>query len=149
MLAVEPEIVERYVRGGQVLLVFRDVLNHGPRSERTSEAAACAGQQGQFWQMHALLFERQPEVSSTRLDDVLPLLLGYAAELDGLDQGRFATCLEERSSFEALQVADQEHRERGILSQPVFEIGSQRLVGGRPAVSGGSVRRDRGRVERG
>ncbi|NJM41142.1 MAG: thioredoxin domain-containing protein [Anaerolineae bacterium] len=48
MLTTEPEIIERYVRTGQLKLVFRDVLNHGERSERASEAAACAGRQGKF-----------------------------------------------------------------------------------------------------
>ncbi len=129
MLAVEPEIVEQYVRPGKVRLVFRDVLNHGERSERASEAAACAGQQGRFWQMHALLFENQDSVWATANDGLVGLMLNFAAQLEGLDQAALAQCLNDRITLPALQAADAEQRARGITSQPIFEIGAQRLVG--------------------
>jgi len=71
VLAVEPEIVERYVRPGQVRLVFRDVLNHSERSERASEAAACARRQGQFWTMHKLLYENQDSIWATANEELV------------------------------------------------------------------------------
>ena len=129
MLTVEPEVIEAYVRTGKVHLVFRDVLNHGERSERTSEAAASAGRQGQFWPMHALLFEEQAAVWATSNDGLIGLMLGYAARLPGLDQVAFAQSLQERTMLAALKAADAEQRKRGITSQPIFEIGTQRLVG--------------------
>ncbi len=129
MLTVEPEVIEAYVRTGKVQLVFRDVLNHGERSERTSEAAASAGQQGQFWPMHALLFEEQPTVWATSNDGLIGLMLGYAARLPGLDQATFAQSLQERAMLATLKATDAEQRKRGITSQPIFEIGTQRLAG--------------------
>ena len=133
MLAVEPIIIDKYVRQGQVKLVFRAVLNHGERSDRTSEAAACAGLQGQFWQMHELLFQRQRDVP--RGDDAVLVagMLQFAATLPGLDQAAFATCMTERTTFQHLMATDAEQRTRGIVRQPIFDIsgpgGSQRLVG--------------------
>ena len=129
MLTVEPEVIEAYVRTGKVQLVFRDVLNHGERSERTSEAAASAGRQGHFWPMHALLFEEQPAVWATSNDGLIGLLLGYAARLPGLDQVTFAQSLQGRATLAALKATDAEQRKRGITSQPIIEIGTQRLVG--------------------
>lgn len=129
MLVVEPGIVEQYVRPGKVRLVFRDVLNHGERSERASEAAACAGRQGRFWQMHKWLFENQDAVWATSNDGLVDLMLGFAAQLEGLDQAAFAQCLNDRLTLPTLQAADAEQRARGITSQPIFEIGPQRLVG--------------------
>ncbi len=133
MLAVEPAIIDKYVRQGQVKLVFRAVLNHRERSIRTSEAAACAGLQGQFWQMHELLFQRQREVP--RGDDAALVagMLQFAAALPGLDQAAFSTCMTERTTLQHVQATDAEQRQRGIRSQPIFDIsgpgGSQRLVG--------------------
>ncbi len=133
MLAVEPVIIDKYVRQGQVKLVFRAVLNHGERSDRTSEAAACAGLQGQFWQMHELLFQRQRDVP--RGDDAALVagMLQFAAALPGLDQAAFSTCMTERTTFQHVQATDAEQRTRGIVRQPIFDIsgpgGSQRLVG--------------------
>lgn len=129
MLTVEPQIVEAFVKTGQVKLVFRDVLNHGEYSLRTSEAARCAGQQGQFWQMHALLFERQDDVYSFGSNGLVDLMVSYAAELDGLDLPAFTQCVNDRAPLAALQAADAEQRSRGIASQPIFEIDGQRLFG--------------------
>ena len=132
MLAVEPQIIEQYARPGRVKLVFRAVLNHGERSVRASEAAACAGLQGQFWQMHNILFQRQPEIPRGG-DALVAGLQQFAASLPGLDHAAFATCLTERTTLEHVQATDAEQRQRGIRSQPTFEIsgpgGTQRLVG--------------------
>ena len=129
MLAVAPEIVEQYARPGKVRLVFRAVLNYAERSERASEAAACAGRQGQFWQMHALLFEKQDAVWDASGEGLVNLMLDFAAELEELDQTAFAQCVNDRLTLPALQAADAEQRTRGITSQPIFEIGTQRLIG--------------------
>ncbi len=129
MLTVEPQVIEQYVRTGKVKLVFRDVLNHGERSERASEAAASAGLQGQFWPLHALLFEEQPTVEQTSSAGLVKLMLGYAARLDGLDQAAFATSMNARATLATIKAADAEQRKRGITSQPIFEIGTQRLLG--------------------
>ncbi len=117
------------MRPGKVQLVFRDVLNHGERSERASETAACAGRQGQFWPMHKVLFENQDAVWGTSNAGLVDLMLGFAAQLEELDQAAFDQCLNDRATLPALQAADAEQRARGIASQPIFEIGPRRLVG--------------------
>lgn len=131
MLAVEPEIIENYVRTGQVQLVFRPVLNHGERSLRTSEAAACAAEQDQFWAMHKLLFERQSEVWATPEANMIDLMTNYAGAV-GLDQTAFAACIASGEALARVQAFDAEQRARGISMQPVFEINDQRLVGFQP-----------------
>lgn len=129
MLTVEPQVIEQYVRPGQVQLLFRNTLNYGERSERTAEAAASAGQQGQFWQMHGLLFEEQSAVASKSGAALLQLMKDFAARLPDLDQAAFARSMDERATLAAIKAGDAEQRRRGITSQPVFEIGQQRLFG--------------------
>jgi protein-disulfide isomerase len=129
VLTVEPQVVERYVRPGTAKLVFRDVLNHGERGERASEAAASAGRQGQFWALHAILFEEQPTIEQTSIAQIVPLLRRYAAMLPTLDQTAFARSMDERATLAAIKAADAEQRKRGITSQPIFEIGTRRLLG--------------------
>jgi protein-disulfide isomerase len=51
-----------------------------------ARAAEAAGQQGKFWEMHDLLYERQTEWS--KADDARPLFIQYAQQL-GLDVNRF------------------------------------------------------------
>lgn len=122
-------MIERYVRSGQVKLVFRDVLNHGERSLRASEAAACAGRQGRFWHMHEILFQRQPEVERASGTALVALMRQFAAEIPDLDQAAFSSCLTGHETLAGLQAADAEQRARGIRSQPIFEIGPRRLLG--------------------
>jgi protein-disulfide isomerase len=129
VLTVEPTIIERFVRTGRVKLVFRDVLNHAERSDRASEAAACAGRQGYFWHMHELLFADQSMIWQTQNADLVPLMLGFGERVTGLDQAAFAQCLQDRLTLPALEAADAEQRARGITIQPIFEIGNQRIVG--------------------
>jgi protein-disulfide isomerase len=132
VLTVEPEIIERYVRPGSVKLVFRAVLNYAERSLRASEAAACAGRQDRFWQMHEVLFEKQGDTWATDNDGLVELMLGFGRQIDGLDQDAFAACLADRSTLDALTAADAEQRGRGITAQPIFELGAQRLFGYQP-----------------
>jgi len=69
--------------GERLRFVFRNfpIVTSHPHAEQAAEAAEAAGAQGEFWQMHDLLYERQ-----SRLGD--PDLRSYAEEL-GLDVGRF------------------------------------------------------------
>ena len=129
MLAIEPQIVDQYVRAGKVKLVFRDVLNHQEHSERASEAADCAGRQGYFWEMHELLFENQDLVWGTSNDSLLDLMVEFGSLIDGLDPTGYGKCLQERSTLEKLKASDMEQRSRGIYAQPIFEINDQRLFG--------------------
>jgi protein-disulfide isomerase len=129
VIAVAPALIERYVKPGKLRIVFRAVLNHGELSERAAEAAACAGRQGQFWPMHAMLFERQRELSSPLAID--ETLRGFARTLP-LDQAAFQRCLAGRETLAALKATDAEQRRRGITVQPVFEIGARRIFGVQP-----------------
>ena len=69
--------------GERLRFVFRNfpIVTSHPHAEQAAEAAEAAGAQGEFWQMHDVLYERQ-----SRLGD--PDLRSYAEEL-GLDVRRF------------------------------------------------------------
>ncbi len=69
--------------GDNLKYVFRNfpLKDVHPHAERAAQAAEAAGAQGQFWQMHALLFENQGALEDEDL-------IAYAREL-GLDIERF------------------------------------------------------------
>jgi protein-disulfide isomerase len=132
VLTEEPVLIEEYVRTGKLKLVFRDALNHGERSLRTHEAAACAGRQQQFWSMHEVLFRDQSETWATDNAGLLALMKAKAATIPALNQAEFAACVDQRQTLAQIQATDAEQRKRGINTQPVFEIGTQRWIGRRP-----------------
>lgn len=131
MISVEPSVIESYVRTGKVRIVFRDVLNHGERSIRASEAAACAGEQDRFWEMHGILFEGQSDLYATPSDGeaLVDTLKRFAASIEGLDEANFTGCLAGRRTKNQIEAADREQRARGIRSQPIFKIGDRRYLG--------------------
>jgi protein-disulfide isomerase len=88
-----PELEEKYAEPGKVRLIVKHFpAPDQPQGFKAAEAAECAGQQGAFWAMHDLLFQKQEEWSE--VDDVSAAFEGYAAELD-LDVDAFAACLDE------------------------------------------------------
>ena len=70
-----------------VRVVVRDFpLASHPNSARAAQAAACAGEQGRFWEMHDRLFADQRKLQGEDLK-------AYARDLS-LDGSRFAECLD-------------------------------------------------------
>jgi len=82
-----PELEKSYIDSGKVLFAFRHLplTRIHPFSQKASEAASCAGQQGRFWEMHDLLFGDQKALETESL-------LARAEKL-GLDNTRFVACL--------------------------------------------------------
>jgi protein-disulfide isomerase len=84
---IAQRVIETY--GDRVRFSFRNLPldNIHKHAREAARAAEAAGQQGKFWEMHDLLYERQGEWS--KADAVRPLFVRYAQEL-GLDASRFA-----------------------------------------------------------
>ena len=127
MIGTEPQVRENYVKTGQVRIVFSPLLDLGPNSAQAAIAAACAGEQGQFWKMHDLLYNHQRELYGASRDTFQTL----ATEL-GLDRDQFNTCLAEQRYAGLVQSQDQARRELGIRTRPTFDINGQLLVGAQP-----------------
>ena len=125
MLGTEPKIEEMYVKTGQVKLVFNPLIDLGEGSRQSHQAAACAGEQAQFWPMHDLLFENQ---SSLYSGDVREVSKELAAQLP-LDQEQFNTCLDEQRTADLVQSQDEHRRELGIRTRPTFDVNGQLIVG--------------------
>jgi protein-disulfide isomerase len=89
------QIVAKYPT--EVRIVFRNLpLNNiHPRAQPTAEAAACADNQGNFWDYHDLIFANNRALSDEDLER-------YAAEL-GLEMAAFRQCVQNR---ETQQVVD-------------------------------------------
>ena len=70
----------------------------------TAEASEAAGDQGAFWEMHDLLYERQQEWASKPLEEMPTVLSGYAEEL-GLDTEAFDEALADGTYNEKVMAA--------------------------------------------
>lgn len=92
-----------------------------PRAELAAEASEAAGEQGAFWDYHALLFEHQDELRPQQL-------LAYAEQL-GLDAERFRHDLRERE-YEGRVAGDVESADlSGVSGTPTFFVNGARHHG--------------------
>ena len=109
--------------GGRLRFVYRHFprTNEHPHAHLAAEAAEAAGAQGQFWEMHDLLFEHQ---SALELDD----LVGYAARL-GLDTDRFRRELETHAYHDRVYEDVRSATHSGVHGTPTFFINGVRHEG--------------------
>ncbi len=126
MLGVEPEIVSNFVESGQVKIVFWPVLNHGNPSLYATLTAECVAQQDMdaFWNLHTLLFENQDDLWGADRDYFVETAVSV-----GADQAQFEACYDGPSGLETVFALDDLRRQRGISSQPVFDINGNLLAG--------------------
>src|SRR5262245_45183911 len=74
--------------GGRIQIAFHHypIIQLHPHALEASYAAAAAGLQGKFWEMHNLLYENQSLWS--QLGDIRPILINFARQI-GVDVPRF------------------------------------------------------------
>ncbi|PIE82387.1 MAG: hypothetical protein CSA11_00700 [Chloroflexi bacterium] len=126
MLGAKPNIVQDYVETGQVKLVFWPVINHGNPSIYSTLTAECAGQQDPnlFWAVHHSLFTNQDELRGAGQDFYVE-----TAVAAGADQATFEACYNSQSAMDQVLALDNIRRQRGIVSQPRFDINGTIFVG--------------------
>jgi protein-disulfide isomerase len=112
-----PSLKSEYVDTGKVRYVFVDypIAQLHPQAHRAHEAAACAGDQGKFWEMHDSLFASPP----TKTDGELVA----QAKSVGLDMGTFNACLSSGRHAAAIRESVQRIEQLGIAGTPMTLIG--------------------------
>jgi protein-disulfide isomerase len=111
--------------GERVSLVYRHYpLQNHPNARPAADAAACANEQGRFWEYHDRLFANQ-----NRLAD--PDLKQHAAQL-GLDAGRFNDCFDRRKYQDDVDVDIDAAEAAGVSGTPAFFINGRPLSGAQP-----------------
>ena len=100
---------------GKVHLVFRSFpLERHPNAQMAAEAAACAGEQGKFWEYHDLLFANQENLSVEDLET-------YARQLC-LDIKKFKESLHSRKYEEDVKANVEQGFGYGVVETPAFYI---------------------------
>lgn len=109
-------VYEKFVRPGKVELIFLDLpLQMHPYAFKAAEAAACAGDQNMFWDMHHLLFNNQQALAPAQLP-------GYAENL-GLDVAAFQKCLSSGQHDAEIREDMRVAQSLGITGTPAYLLG--------------------------
>ncbi len=113
------QLKTEYIDTGKVKLVMRDFpLSFHQNAQKASEATECAEDDGKFWEMHDLLFQKQDEwASSTTASD---LFKKYAADLK-LPK-TFDSCLDSGKHAQEVQKDMSDGTTAGINGTPGFWV---------------------------
>jgi protein-disulfide isomerase len=122
---------ERYVNTGRVYWIFFDfpIPQIHPNAVPAAEAARCAGDQGNYWGMHDILFARQPEWAKE--GNPLGRFVEYARAL-GLDGEALRRCVQAGTHRQTVLQSRERGLRLGVDATPTFFIGSQRTAGAVP-----------------
>ena len=125
----EPDVRSRLVQTGQISYRFIDFpLSMHRNSFAASNAAACANEQGKFWEMHDQLFANQDrwngEATSRPKGELKKL-----AQSVGLDAGKWEQCYDAKKYQLNIVANQREGERRQVPSTPTFVIGNKMLPG--------------------
>lgn len=109
--------------GNQLRFVFRNfpLAEAHPHARVAAQAAEAAGAQGQFWEMHDMIFEHQ---DTLEVED----LVGYAEAL-GLDTQKFARDLEDAAYAKRVRDDFRSGVKSGVNGTPTFFMNGARYDG--------------------
>jgi protein-disulfide isomerase len=123
----EYPVVEKVMKEyeGKVKLVFRNYpLEFHPFAAKAAEAAACANDQGKFWELHNKMFTNQEKLA---VDD----LKGYAKGL-GIDSAKFDKCLDSGEKSASVTEDRKAGTEAGVQGTPAFFVNGIFINGAQP-----------------
>lgn len=113
---------------GKMTFVFRNFpLPLHANAKVSSEAAEAAGEQGKYWEMNSLLYERQDEWS--QLSNPIDKFVSYAEELK-LDTAKFKKSIETYKYDQKIRGDQTDGETLGVSSTPTFFLNGEKLVGG-------------------
>jgi protein-disulfide isomerase len=123
-----PAIEDRLIKSGRVRWRYRDFpLQQHPFARLAAHSAACADDQGKYWDQHQRIYEGQAEWAGAR--DAGPLFRNYA-RASGLDMGRYDSCMKAGKYAGRIQASYNEGVQVGVSSTPTLLV-SGRLYRGR------------------
>ncbi len=123
-----PTIEERLIKTGRLRWRYRDFpLQQHQFARLAAHSAACADEQGKYWEQHDRIYEGQGEWSEAR--DAGERFRDYARAI-GLDLRRYDECMESGRYAGRIQASLEEGTRAGVASTPTLLVGN-RLYQGR------------------
>ena len=119
-----PTIEERLIRTGRVRWRYRDfpLDQIHPHARLAAHSAACADEQGKYWEQHQAIYTWQPDW--TRSSNASGIFRDYA-RANGLDLAQYDGCMSSAKYAGRIQASYNEGLAVGVGSTPTFLIGDR------------------------
>ncbi len=118
------DIIETYQADVKLEYKHFPLIAIHPNAVLAARAAEAAGQQGQFWQMHDVLFENQQTWSNS--PNPRSQFAEYAKQL-GLDESLFARHMRASVITDKIMAEYEEARELNLSGTPSFFLNGQKM----------------------
>lgn len=123
----EPDVRTRLVASGQIRWRYIDFpLDMHKNTWNASIAAACADQQGKFWEMHDAIFSSQDQWDGEATSNPNKVLKPLGESLVP-DKAKFDACVDNQSTKPKVQAHLRLALARKLPGTPTFLIGSQQI----------------------
>jgi protein-disulfide isomerase len=123
-----PTIEERLINTGRLRWRYRDFpLQQHPFARLAAHSAACADEQGKYWDQHRRIYEGQAEWSAA--GNAAPILRKYAGTA-GVDLARYDACMQAGKYAGRIQADQNSGVALGVSSTPTL-LANGRLYQGR------------------
>ncbi|MES2178962.1 MAG: thioredoxin domain-containing protein [Gemmatimonadota bacterium] len=121
----EPDVRARLVNTGKVRIRFMDFpLEMHKNTWHAHLAAACANDQGKFWEMHDAIFANQDKWNGETTGRPRGPL-GDLAKGIGLDMAKYNTCMDAETHLPQVQANQAEGLRRNVNQTPTFLFGDE------------------------
>ena len=128
----EPDVKSRIIDAGLARYTFYDFpLDQHKNSPAAHNAAACADDQGKFWQMHDRIFLGQDQWNTQAASNPKPFFEQYAKDV-GLNVQVWEQCFDDRKYQGRIMANLAEGERRAVRSTPTFIIGEKMYPGALP-----------------
>jgi protein-disulfide isomerase len=125
----EPDVRSRIVNAGRIRFRYIDYpLDIHRNTWNASRAAACADEQGKFWEMHDAIFRAQDQWDGTATSNPDKVLKELAKQV-GVKPDQFNECVDSKKYQAKIQAHLKIANERQVNATPTFYIGKQALSG--------------------
>ena len=123
-----PTIKQELIDAGRLRWRYRDFpLQQHSFSRLSAHSAACADEQGKYWEQHRRIYEGQQDWAEVR--DAAPIFRRYA-QANGLDLARYDRCMQSAKYAGRIQASYDEGVRVGVSATPTLLVGG-RLYQGR------------------
>lgn len=124
----EPDIRARLVNTGTIRFRFIDYpLPMHANTWNASRAAACADEQGKFWEMHDAIFANQDRWNGEATRNPDKVLKQIGAQI-GLKTDAFDQCVDTKKTQAKVQAHYEIATKRQVNATPTFIIGDQQIA---------------------
>jgi protein-disulfide isomerase len=127
-----PKIFEQYVKTGKIRYIYRDTVSVGGEQTVTvSSVAACANEQGKFWDFHAMAHNNLNTWANFNGTELISTL-GKLSTSIGINENTLKTCVSSNRNASRLTTDIELSRRFGVTGTPSFVINGYFFSGALP-----------------